>query len=113
MELSILNSLPLAEKTHIITDHKPFLPLFQKSLTNTTPHLSRLLLHVSEYDVQLHYQPSSRMKLSDALSRQSNHSTDAGNKTEINGINISISAQIVRGVGLSPTWCYFFLPYDA
>ena len=70
-------------KTHIITDHKPLLPLFQKSLTNTTPHLS-------EYDVQLHYQPSSGMKLSDALSRQSNHSTNSGNKTEIKGLNVSI-----------------------
>ena len=76
-------------KTHIITDHKPLLPLFQKSLTNTTPHFSRLFLHVSEYDVTLHYQPGFRMKLSDTLSRHSNHSTDAGNKTEIKGLNIS------------------------
>ena len=30
------------------------------------------------------------MKLSDAVSRQSNYSTDAGNKTEIKGSNISI-----------------------
>ena len=42
-------------KTHTITDHKPLLPLFQISLTNTTLHLSRLLLYVSEYDVQLLY----------------------------------------------------------
>ena len=61
-----------------------------KSHTNTTPCLSRLLLCVSEFDVQLHYQPGSRMKLSDVLSRQSNHSTEAGNKTEIKGWNISI-----------------------
>ena len=30
------------------------------------------------------------MKLSDAVSRQSNHSTDAGNKTEITVLNVSI-----------------------
>ena len=30
------------------------------------------------------------MILSDALSRQSNHSTDVGNKTEIKGLNVSI-----------------------
>ena len=29
---------------HIITYHKPLLPLFEKSLTHITPHLSRLLL---------------------------------------------------------------------
>ena len=77
-------------KTHFINDHKPLLPLFQKSLINTTPFLSRLLLCVSEYDVTLHYHPRPKMKLSDALSRQFNHSTDAGNKTEIKGLNISI-----------------------
>ena len=38
----------------------------------------------------LHYQSRSKMQLSYALSRQSNHSTDAGNKTEIKGLNISI-----------------------
>ena len=77
-------------KTYIITDHKPLLPLFQICLTNTTPHLSRLLLCVSEYDMTLQYQPGSRMKLSDVLSRQSNHFADAGNMTEIKGLNISI-----------------------
>ena len=30
------------------------------------------------------------MKLSDTLSRQFNHSTDASNKTEIKGLNVSI-----------------------
>ena len=66
------------------------LPLFQKSLSNTTLCLSGLFLHVSDYDVQLHYHPGSRMKLSDALPRQSNHSTDAGNKIEIKGLKVSI-----------------------
>ena len=78
--------------THIITDHKPLLPLFDKSLTNTTPHLSRLLLHISEYDLKLHYQPGSKMKLSDALSRQSSHNTKDGNNTEVKGLDISIHA---------------------
>ena len=80
----------LGRKTRIITDHKSFLALFQKSLANTTPCLSRLLLYVSEFNVQLHYQPRSRMKLSNVLSRQSNHSTVAGNRTEIKGLNVSI-----------------------
>ena len=34
--------------------------------------------------------PVQEWKLSDALSRQSNYSTDAGNKTEIKGLNVSI-----------------------
>ena len=39
--------------THIITGHKPLLPLHEKSLTNTTPHLPRLLLCISGYDLKL------------------------------------------------------------
>ena len=66
------------------------LPLFEKYLTNTTPHLSRLLLLISEYDLKLHYQSGSKMKLSDALSRQSSHTTKDGNKTEVKGLDISI-----------------------
>ena len=67
--------------THIITDHKPLLPLLEKSLTNPIPHLSRCLLCISEYDLKLHYQPGSNMKLSDGLSRQSLHNTKDGNNT--------------------------------
>ena len=69
--------------THIITDYKPLLPLFEKSLTYTAPHLSRLLLCISEYDLKLHYQPSSKMKPSDALSRQSSHNTKDSDNTEV------------------------------
>ena len=78
--------------THNITDYKSLLPLFQESVTNTTPHLSRLLLCISEYDLKLHYQPGSKMKLSDALSRQSSHYTKCGKTTEIKGLDISIHA---------------------
>ena len=84
--------LTYGHHTHIITDHKALLPLFKKSLTNTTPHLSRLLLHISEYDLKLHYQPGSKMKLSDALSRQSSHNIKGSNSTEVKGLDISIHA---------------------
>ena len=76
--------------THIVTDHNPLLPLFGKSLTNTAPQLSRLLLHISEYDLKLHYQPGSKMKLSNALLRQSSHNTKDGNRTEVKDCDISI-----------------------
>ena len=90
MELSILNTLPLAEKlilSLIISHGSPYL----KNLLQIQHHVYQdSLLHVSEYDVELHCQPGSRMKLSDVLSRQSNHSIDADNKTEIMGLNVSI-----------------------
>ena len=75
--------------THIISDHKPLVPLFEKSLTNTIPQASRLLLCISEYDLKLHYQPGSKMKHSDALSRQSSHNTKHSNNTEVKGFDIT------------------------
>ena len=61
-------------------------------LTNTTPHLSRLLLCISEYDLKPHYQTGSKMKLSDALSRQYSLNTKDSNNTEVKGLDICIHA---------------------
>ena len=36
-------------KVHIITDHKPLVSLFRKSLTSASPRLSRMLLHILDY----------------------------------------------------------------
>ena len=74
----------------IIKDHKPLLPLFEKSLNNTIPHLSKLLSYISEYDLKLHYQPGSKMKLSDALSRQSSHNTKDNSNTAVKCLDISV-----------------------
>ena len=75
--------------TYTITDHKPLLPLFEKSLTNTIPQLSRLLLCILEYDLKLHYHPGSKIKVSDALSRQSSQNTKDSKNTEVKGLDIS------------------------
>ena len=40
----------------VITDHKPLLAIFKKSLNNTTPRLARLLLQLVEYDLEIIYQ---------------------------------------------------------
>ena len=40
--------------------------------------------------MQLNYQHRFKMKLPGTLSMQSNYSTDAGTKTEIKGLNVSI-----------------------
>ena len=104
--LSISNTLHSGRKTHITTDHKPLIPLFQKSITNTRPRLSRLLLRVSEFDVQLHCEPSLRMKLSDTLSRKSSHNTDDRNHCEVKGLNISVHEIDVKvsGCKMSNIW---------
>ena len=52
----------------IISDHKPLVSLFKKSLTSSSPHLSRMLLQILDYDLSIVYQEGSKMHLSDAIS---------------------------------------------
>ena len=62
----------------IISDHKPLVSLFKKSLTSSSPHLSRMLLQILDYDLNIVYQEGSKLHLSDALSRFSTHRPDKG-----------------------------------
>ena len=60
-------------QTNIITDHKLLKSLFSKCLANTSPRLAKMMLHISDFDVNVLYQKGSKMFLSDALSRLSSH----------------------------------------
>ena len=62
----------------IISDHKPLVSLFKKSLTSSFPHLSRMLLQILDYDLNNVYQEGSKMHLSNALSRLSTHQPNKG-----------------------------------
>ena len=48
-------------------DHKPLVSLFKKSLTSASPRLSMMLLHIIDYQLDVMYQPGTKMHLSDAL----------------------------------------------
>ena len=52
----------------IISSHKPLVSLFKKSLTSYSPYLSRMLLQILDYDLNIFYQEGSKMHLSDAIS---------------------------------------------
>ena len=67
-------------KVHVITDHKPLVSLFRKSLTSASPRLSRMLLCILDYQLDVMYQPGTKMHLSDALSRLT--SQDNNSKAE-------------------------------
>ena len=77
-------------QTNMITDHKPLTSLFSKCLVNTSPRLARMMLHISDYDVNVLHQKGSKMYLSDALSHLSSHNTRQGKQSEIKGLNISV-----------------------
>ena len=61
----------------IISDHKPLVSLFKKSLTSSS-HLSRMLLQILDHDLNIVCQEGSKMHLSDAISRLSTHKLDKG-----------------------------------
>ena len=50
----------------IISDHKLLVSLFKKSLTSSSPHLSRMFLQILDYDLSIAYQEGSKIHLSDA-----------------------------------------------
>ena len=55
-------------QVHIITDHKPLVSLFKKSLCSALPRLSGMLLCMIDYQLEVMYQLGTKMHLSDALS---------------------------------------------
>ena len=76
-------------KVHIITDHKPLVSLFRKSLMSASPRLSRMLLHILDYQLDVMYQPGTKMHLSDALSRLTSHNNNS--KAEpIKGLDVTV-----------------------
>ena len=75
---------------YVITDHKPLVSLFKKSLVDASPHLTHMLMQLLDYTLNVHYQSGERMHLSNALSHLSSHNMAAG-KT-IKNLDVSIHA---------------------
>ena len=74
----------------VISDHKPLSTLFQKSFQSTAPRLTQMLLKISDYNINVVYQPANTMQLSDALSWLNSHNVVDGNKTEIRNLDVTI-----------------------
>ena len=78
------------QPVHVITDHKPLVSLFKKSLVNLSPRLTRMLVQVLDYTLDVTYQPGTQMHLSDAISRLSTHDNSKG--TTIENLDVSVHA---------------------
>ena len=85
-------------KVTVITDHKPLVSLFKKSLGSSSPRLARMLLQILNFDLDVVYQPGSQMHLSDAISRLSSHNSDKGDT--ISGLDVSIC----KGFNATSIW---------
>ena len=70
-------------------DHKPLVSLFKKSLISASPRLSRMLLHIIDYQLDKMYQPGTKMHLIDVLSRLTSHN-DNSKANAIPGLDISV-----------------------
>ena len=51
------------------TDHKPLVPIFQKSLHSAPKRLQRMLLRLQKYNLHVKYLAGSQMYIADMLSR--------------------------------------------
>ena len=67
---------------HIVTDHKRLVSLFRKSLVDSSPRLTRMLIQLLDYTLEVMYQPGAQMHLSDATSGLSMHGNSKGTTIE-------------------------------
>ena len=74
----------------VITDHKPLVSLFRKSLVDSSPRLTRMLIQLLDYTLDVRYQPGAQMHLSDAISRLSTHNSNTGSTIE--NLDVSVHA---------------------
>ena len=77
----ILNSFTYGCRVKVITDHKPLVSLFKKNLTLASPRLSLMLLHILDYQLEVMYQPGTKIHLSDALNRLISHDDNSKAKS--------------------------------
>ena len=63
---------------YVITDHKPLVSLLRKSLVDSSPRLTRMLVQLLDYTLDVRDQPGAQMHLSNAISRLSTHDSSKG-----------------------------------
>ena len=77
---------------HVITDHKLLVSLFKKSLVDASPCLTRMLMQLLDYTLNVCYQRGDKMHLSDALSHLSSHNNATGKTIK----NLDISIHVIE-----------------
>ena len=79
-------------RIHIITGHKPLVLLFRKSLVDSLPRLTRMLIQLLDYTLDVRYQPGAQMHLSNAISRLLMHDSNTGSTIE----NLDVSMHAIE-----------------
>ena len=81
----------------VYTDHKPLEAIFKKHLASAPPRISRMMLRIQKYDVQIKYVPGKNVPVANALSRVS---YCFGNT--VPGLDITIH-EVLMNLNVSPT----------
>ena len=87
-------------------DHKPIENLVLKPLVDTSPRVQRLMLHLSQYHMDVQYKAGKHLLLSDCLSRLSNPAT----QEEDESLNLHVTS-IESEDGDSPSPISNFVQY--
>ena len=77
---------------YMITDHKPLVSLFREPLVDSSPRLTRMLIQLFDYILDVRYQPGAQMHLNNAISRLSMHDSNTGSTIE----NLDISVHAIK-----------------
>ena len=81
---------------HVITDHKPLVSLFKKSLVDASPRLTHMLMQLLDFTLNVCYQPGGKMHLSDALSHLSSHNKATGKTIKNLDVSIHVIKELTR-----------------
>ena len=86
----------------VTSDHKPLIPIFKKPLANVTPRLTRILLSLQNYNLNVQWKPGKDMKLADFLSRAYLQDTYAYSG-DVDNANVEVY-EFVKELPISKKW---------
>ena len=69
MVIEHLHHYVFGRKFTVHTDHSPLANIFMKCLNDTSPRLQRLLLRLSQYEMEVQYVTQKHIPIADCLSR--------------------------------------------
>ena len=73
------------------TDHKPLVPISEKSLNDMTPRIQRLMLKLQRYDTKMTWTPGKYLYIADTLSRSNNSKSQFESETQT---ELEVKAQV-------------------
>ena len=86
------------QRVVVKTDHTPLLGIIKKPISQISPRLQRMRLHIDPYDYELVYRPGSELVLADTLRRASlrDNDIDVNDNEYVNTVYVESTTQSCR-----------------